>query len=205
MNIASGSASLKGLKKRKRGSEKNNYCAQVLDQYLISDQSLGNFPTPKELASLNVEILRKYCNLGLRAAHILKFAQSVESGKLNLKKFEEVCDSASYEKLYGILKNVKGFGPFASATVLMCIGYYEKVPHDTETIRHLSQIHAIQKCNKRNVGSIIKRIYGKYAPFQCLAYWLELLDYYEKQFGRLSELPVSSYGVVTGSIRSRSK
>lgn len=116
----------KGLK-RKRAIKKS--CVK---------ETLGNFPSPQELASVNLDILKKRCKLGHRAQHVLTLAQNVASGKL--KKFEDFGEFGTKEEIYGKLLKIKGFGPFACANVLMCLGFYHKVPQDTETIRVLQKV-----------------------------------------------------------------
>ncbi|KAL2472293.1 Uncharacterized protein Adt_40429 [Abeliophyllum distichum] len=171
--------------KRKRGCRNNT-------QLIPS----GNFPTPRELVSLNDKTLNQRCNLGYRASNILRLAQQIQNGTLKLSAFEENYDLQSTEELYRKLLSIKGFGPFACANVMMCIGFYQKIPVDTETIKHLKEVHGMKFPTKR---ATTVQIYDKYEPFQCLAYWMERVDYYEKRFGKLSELPPSNYGNVTGS------
>lgn len=96
----------------------------------------GNFPTSRELANLNEDFLKNRCNLGYRAKIILNLAKNVENGRLKLNQIEE----ASYMEVTNKLKKIKGFGPFASANVLMCLGFYQKVPADTETIRLFQKV-----------------------------------------------------------------
>lgn len=105
-------------------------------------QIMGNFPNARELLSLDESyFLVKYSPiLGYRAKHILKLAKDFESGKLTgLEELEEAAEKAFYHEEM-IMKKIKGFGPFACANVLMCIRFYEKVPADSETIRHLQQV-----------------------------------------------------------------
>ncbi|PSR88448.1 DNA-3-methyladenine glycosylase [Actinidia chinensis var. chinensis] len=196
-NTANGSERVKRKRSTKTSNEIKIESTLVEFGGKYSKSHVGDFPTAKELANLSEEFLEKTCNLGYRARCILKFAKSVDSNRLKLQELENM---ASSDKLYKALMKVKGFGPFACSNVLMCMGFYERIPQDSETIRHLSQYHARKNCNKRTSGAIIKDIYGKYAPFQCLAYWFELSEYYESKFGRLSKLPSSSYSIVTGSI-----
>ncbi|KAK9286082.1 hypothetical protein L1049_014462 [Liquidambar formosana] len=162
---------------------------------------IGNFPTPRELASLDENFLAKRCNLGYRASRILKLAQSVVEGRIQLTQLEEVgkiASLASYDKLAEQLKEIDGFGPFTCANVLMCMGFYHVIPTDSETIRHLKQVHA-RKSTIQTVQGDVEKIYGKYAPFQFLAYWSELWHFYEKRFGKLSEIPHSDYKLMTAS------
>ncbi|KAJ0076107.1 hypothetical protein Patl1_35078 [Pistacia atlantica] len=58
-----------------------------------------------------------------------------------------------------------------------------------------------ESCDAKTVHKDVKEIYDKYAPFQCLAFWMELLESYEKKCGKLSELDNSQYHIVTGNIK----
>ncbi|KAJ0254168.1 hypothetical protein HA466_0107090 [Hirschfeldia incana] len=93
----------------------------------------GNFPSAKELASLDKALINKHCKLGYRANWIVKLAKMVDSGTLNLEEMERRDMTA--EQVSEKLTKMSGFGPFARATVLICIGYYHLVPSDTETLR----------------------------------------------------------------------
>ncbi|XP_062176319.1 uncharacterized protein LOC133881409 isoform X2 [Alnus glutinosa] len=162
---------------------------------------VGNFPSPRELANLDESLLRTRCNLGYRASRILKLAQGIVEGRIQLTQLEEACKGASlssYNMLDDQLKGIDGFGPFTCANVLMCMGFYHVIPTDSETIRHLRQVHA-RKSNSQTVQRDVEYIYGKYAPFQFLAYWSELWHFYEKRFGKLSEMPCSDYHLITAS------
>ncbi|KAM7473105.1 hypothetical protein LguiB_020348 [Lonicera macranthoides] len=112
------------------------------------DEKIGNFPSPKELASLDEDALNKQCNLGYRAAHILSFAKKIENGKIKLEKYEQEISS---KKIFDSLMKINGFGPFVCANVLI----------------------------------------------------FELMEYYESKFGKLSELPKSSYSKVTGYLGNK--
>ncbi|KAG2666936.1 hypothetical protein I3760_15G088900 [Carya illinoinensis] len=178
--------------KRKRVTEKlteDKKCAEdCSDSQMLNGKnttSLGNFPSSRELVSLDEYFLKKHCNLGYRAKRILQLAKRVESGKLDLQKFEKESNSVSAQEVYAKLKRVKGFGPFACANLMMCMGFYEMVPMDSETRRHLQQV----------LASIIS------LPSYMWIYneVFDLVEDYEKKFGKLSELPSSSYHIVTST------
>ncbi|KAJ9546288.1 hypothetical protein OSB04_018831 [Centaurea solstitialis] len=177
----------KGLRKRCRNRRRNYF---------------GNFPSAQELALQSKESLETKCNLGYRAATILSLAKDVTNGEINLDdyelEFKEVGDNEGLRLQR--LKRIKGFGDFVACNVLMCIGLYQHIPIDSETIRHMKKIHQREECEKNNVKRVVKEIYDKYAPFQTLAYWLELVEYYEKSLGKLSLLESCDYKKVAGSI-----
>ncbi|KAL8475244.1 hypothetical protein ACS0TY_030850 [Phlomoides rotata] len=193
---------LYGKKNNKKRGRNDEYC-------------LGNFPSPKEIvACLNAKTLNNYCNLGFRASPILELSRNIENGDLNLDDFEtsRIPTAPTYDLatshhklLWNRLLGIKGFGAFTVANVMMCIGFYQYIPIDTETIQHLEQVHGktllgrTKREREVESESIISQIYDKYAPFQCLAYWMERVEYYEKNLGRLSDLPHSRYCNVTST------
>uniref|UniRef100_A0A6N2MDM4 HhH-GPD domain-containing protein n=1 Tax=Salix viminalis TaxID=40686 RepID=A0A6N2MDM4_SALVM len=166
------------------------------------NKMIGNFPSPRELANLDESFLAKRCNLGYRAIRIIKLAQSIVEGRIPLREAEESCangaSSSLYNKLADQFRKIDGFGPFTCANVLMCMGFYHIIPTDSETVRHLKKVHA-KKSTIQTVHRDVEVIYGKYAPFQFLAYWAELWHFYEKRFGKLSEMPPSDYKLITAS------
>ncbi|KAJ3683817.1 hypothetical protein LUZ60_014044 [Juncus effusus] len=164
---------------------------------------IGDFPTAAELANWEATQLAARCKLGYRAQRIVSLAQSVVKGEINIKKLEEIsaCNDGlifnNYDDLYCELLSVNGFGPFTCANVLMCMGFFHKIPVDTETIRHLKSFHK-RKCTSSE-SKEIDAIYGKYAPYQFLAYWYELWDYYEETFGKTGEMSPSDYQLITAT------
>ncbi|KAK9268957.1 hypothetical protein L1049_000723 [Liquidambar formosana] len=118
-----------------------NKCVEANLNLQMSESNapqLGNFPSSKELAALNEEILKNHCKLGFRARSILELARKFERGNLELKKFNKGFDMA-YEKAYEKLRKIKGFGPFACANAKMCTGFYQEVSVDSETLRHMRE------------------------------------------------------------------
>ncbi|TVU37437.1 hypothetical protein EJB05_10751, partial [Eragrostis curvula] len=182
---------------------------RLSDAPLLED-CMGDFPTPEELASLDECFLAKRCNLGYRAKRILMLARSIVEGKVCLQKLEEICKMSvpaaeevsiiqcTYDRLNEELSTISGFGPFTRANVLMCMGFFHTVPADTETMRHLKQIHK-RASTIRSVHEELDKLYGKYAPFQFLAYWFELWGFYDKQFGKISDMDPFDYGLFTAS------
>lgn len=177
-------------------------CYQFPNEGQYFDRT-GNFPSPIELANLSENFLAKRCRLGYRARYILELAQAIVEGKIQLEQLEELSKDASlscYKQLGDQLKQIKGFGPFTRANVLMCLGYYHVIPWDSETVRHLKQVlflyhyvythlrlpsHFVYYKNaldvlmqvhsknttSKTIESDLEEIYGKYEPYQFLAFW----------------------------------
>ncbi|KAK3125904.1 hypothetical protein QOZ80_7BG0611190 [Eleusine coracana subsp. coracana] len=196
-------------------SETGSTCESLdLSEFSLRNSPLkdciGDFPWPEELASLDEDFLAKHCSLGYRARRIVMLARSIVDRNVCLQKLEEICKMSSpatevvstiqgtYERLNKELSAISGFGPFTRANVLMCMGYFHTIPADSETIRHLKQIHK-RASNMSSVHEELDELYGKYAPFQFLAYWFELWCFYDKQFGRIRDMDPSNYRLFTAS------
>lgn len=128
--------------------------AKKSEPYLLFDV-IGNFPSPSELANLDEIFLAQRCKLGYRASRVLKLAQDIMQGRIQLRQLEETGMERSlsnYSKLAEQIKQIHGFGPFTCANLLTCLGFYHVIPADSETIRHLKQVHVFYvtclQCNK---------------------------------------------------------
>lgn len=183
------------------GNPTSHYPSLFEDSKAYCNNIMGDFPSAKEIARFDEKYLAKRCCLGYRAGRILKLAQAVDEGRIQLSKLEEICSEASLtncNKVDVILKEINGFGPFTRGNVLMCMGFYNVVPTDSETIRHLKQVHATATTIGA-VKEVVEKIYGHYEPYQFLACWSELWSFYEGWFGKLSEMSLSDYRLITAS------
>ncbi|CAA7060945.1 unnamed protein product [Microthlaspi erraticum] len=155
-----------------------------------------NFPSAKEIASFKKELISEHCKLGYRDKWIHILANRIERGSLNLQKMES--GEMEAEEIAKKVSNLKGFGLFATATVLMCIGHYHRVTCDTETLRLFGELHGKEKYSKKTLEKQAQSLYHRFSPFQCLAYWFDLIRNYEEKLGKLSELDPCEYIKVSG-------
>ncbi|CAJ1962838.1 unnamed protein product [Sphenostylis stenocarpa] len=175
-------------------------CYQFPDEGEYFDRT-GNFPSPVELANLDESFLAKRCRLGYRAGYIIELAQAIVEGKIQLEQLEELSKDASlscYKQLDDQLKQIKGFGPFTRANVLMCLGYYHVIPWDSETVRHLKQVHS-RNTTSKTIERDLQEIYGKYEPYQFLFFWPGLGYGTSMRFGKMNEMRSSDYKRITAS------
>ncbi|KAG6411765.1 hypothetical protein SASPL_129852 [Salvia splendens] len=130
----------------------------------------GNFPSPNEIASLDFETIKRHCNLGMRVSTILELARDIQNGTLNLDDISPpIIDPP---QIHARLMKIKGFGSFVVANIMMCLGIYQYIPIDTETIKHLEQVHGKKKIKGRKAQQeVVAQIYDEFAPYQCLTYW----------------------------------
>lgn len=156
----------------------------------------GDFPTPGELAAWRPARLKKLCRVGYRADRMIRLARDVRDGRIDLARFED--PSISTDDLHDALLAIHGIGPYAAANVLQAIGRYDRLPVDTETVRHFRQCHDVHG----TLGQITKKAYeyyGSFAPYQFLAYWYELWGDYESRVGPAQQWTDADHSEFTAS------
>lgn len=141
----------------------------------------GDFPTPAELARCSPANLKRLCKVGYRAERIIRLSQDVLTRRLDLRAFEDL--SRTTDELYEALTGIYGVGPYAAHNILQLLGRYDRLPVDSETLRHFRQFHDVHGDLKKVTRSA-ERYYARFAPFQFLAYWFELWGDYESRFGK---------------------
>ena len=51
-----------------------------------------------------------------------------------------------------------GVGPFTAANMLQLLGHFDRVPCDSETIRHLRKVHKLSTCTQANVRELAQQV-----------------------------------------------
>jgi 3-methyladenine DNA glycosylase/8-oxoguanine DNA glycosylase len=136
----------------------------------------GDFPTPHELAAWSPRKLAEVCRVGYRAERIVRLARQVADGRLDLAWFEH--PARSTEELDQALRRLYGIGPYAANNILQLLGRYDRLPVDSELIRHMKQAHGARGSVAR-IAAAARRRYEPFAPYQFLAYWFELWFRYD--------------------------
>jgi 3-methyladenine DNA glycosylase/8-oxoguanine DNA glycosylase len=124
------------------------------------------FPGPEQLAMLDEAALRTTGGLGYRAPYVLKLAQEVASGDLNL---EALCTSdLPTPELRKELLALKGVGAYAAANLLMILGRYDFLPVDSWALKLVSH----EWHGGEPVGAAeVEAAFVDWGAWQGLAYW----------------------------------
>lgn len=142
----------------------------------------GGFPTPRQLAAVSVETLKRRCKVGYRAQRIVGLAKQVVRGQLEPDQFEN--RSCPTREIFDELKRLHGIGPYAAANICQHLGRYDLLAIDSETYRHFRQQHGVATPkDPKKLHPLIESTYERFAPYQFLAYWFELWHAYEKRAG----------------------
>ena len=133
----------------------------------------GSFPGPIDLASEETEKLKNRVSVGYRAERIIRLARDIVEGRIDLSWYEST-DRCS-EELYDSLRGIYGFGDYAASNVLQLLGRYDRLPIDSEVIRHFKTHHP-KYANKptKQIAEAATKFYGRYDPYQFMAYWFDL-------------------------------
>ncbi|KAA8499290.1 DNA-3-methyladenine glycosylase [Porphyridium purpureum] len=135
----------------------------------VNPKGLGVFPSPKQLADVDESDLRLNCRVGYRASSIISLAKAFVAGELDPEWFESP-DTALQDAEQAIL-NLRGFGPYATNTVLsISLGHWDVLPIDSETRR----LWRDKSKGKKVDDAKILAYYEQFRPYRFLAYWFEL-------------------------------
>jgi len=133
---------------------------------LSFDRSRRAFPTPSQLAALDVQRLRLAGRLGYRAPYVLELALAVVSGDLDLETLKTSDEPT--DQLRSRLLQINGVGVYSAANLLAMLGRYEYIPVDSWARKLVShEWHSGEPVRSVEVESAFER-WGKWKG---LAYW----------------------------------
>ncbi len=142
-------------------------CAAACSKTFTRPTSSGAFPfpSPEEIAGYTAGQLKQLMPVGYRAAYLKPLAGLF----INASTFEQVetngCDYTTADKLF---RQLKGFGDYATAHLLILAGYYGEIPVDTVVVAYLKKRHRVRKPN-----SFISRHYRKRGKYKWWGFKLE--------------------------------
>lgn len=126
------------------------------------------FPTPAAIAAAGPGFLRQEIRLGYRSGYMADLATAVAEGQLDLSSLED--PNLPTPDLLRRLRQIKGVGPYAAATLLMILGRYEHLAVDTELIGHVSKKYFGGQSPSE---AEMRAIYAPWGKWQYLAYWFD--------------------------------
>ncbi len=133
------------------------------------DAALKTFPATEKLAGISEKELTANVNLGYRTPYVLELAQRVASGDLDLYGFND--PDLTTDELAKKLQAIKGIGPYATASLLMLLGHYDRIPLDTVYRAFVRERYF----KGRNVqDKKLLSVYDKWGRWKGLAYWFEM-------------------------------
>jgi 3-methyladenine DNA glycosylase/8-oxoguanine DNA glycosylase len=126
------------------------------------------FPTSATIVAAGPDILRRETGLGYRSDYVWQLAAQISEGHLDLAAFEDPTKPS--EVLLRELRQLKGVGNYAAATILMLLGRYEHLAIDSE-LRAFATKKYFQ--DEPPTEAQIREIYAPWGRWQYLAYWFD--------------------------------
>jgi 3-methyladenine DNA glycosylase/8-oxoguanine DNA glycosylase len=126
------------------------------------------FPTAEAIARAGPEFLRQETGLGYRSDYVWELAAAVAEERLDLQTFDD--PALPTESLEPALRQLKGVGPYAAATILMILGRYEHLAIDSEMRAFVSKKYF---AGQRPSDEQIRSVYAPWGQWQYLAYWFD--------------------------------
>jgi len=150
---------------------------QTMNRRLVEQLGGGDFPTPGQFAAMQPRKLQTMCRVGYRAPRLIKLARQICDGTLDLAWFES--EQRQSDELFEALLRIDGVGPYAAGNILQHLGHYDRLPVDSELVRHLKESRGVEG-SLTEVTRRAHEVYDRYAPYQFLAYWFELWHGYRE-------------------------
>jgi 3-methyladenine DNA glycosylase/8-oxoguanine DNA glycosylase len=139
-----------------------------LGQPFLGQDDWRAFPSPTAIAAAGPEFLKQETGLGYRSGYVWELASAVAEGRLDLTTFED--PNLSIDELHRSLRQIKGVGNYAAATILMLLGRYEYLAIDSEMRAFVSKKYF----NGQAASDIqIQETYAPWGRWQYLAYWFD--------------------------------
>lgn len=138
------------------------------------------FPTPRQLARARVSTLRARCRTGYRDRRIVELARLFDSGEIERRRIGD--PAMPDDELWERLLELPGIGPYAAANVMQLMGRYERLPLDSESVRHGKVVLGFTGSDR----GVMKRVARHFEPFgahKFRSYWFELREFYESRKG----------------------
>lgn len=126
------------------------------------------FPTPAAIAAAGPEFLKEETGLGYRSPYVWELAAGIVDGRYDLTVFED--PNRSVVDLLKALRQIKGVGAYAAATILMLLGRYEHLAIDSELRGHVSRKYFE---GQPVTDAQIQAIYETWGRWRYLAYWFD--------------------------------
>jgi N-glycosylase/DNA lyase len=127
------------------------------------------FPGPARLAAEPESFFRDVVRAGYRAPFLRALAHEVASGELDLEALRR--STLPTDELARRLRELRGFGPYATEHLLRLLGRHDHLALDSWTRAKLARLRGHRR---QPTDRALLRWYAPYGPWAGLAMWLEV-------------------------------
>lgn len=133
-----------------------------------ADVGTNAFPTPEAMAAQDERFYREVVRSGYRAPNLLRLAELVAGGDVDLEALAVDRDELPDEEVERRLLALPGIGPYAAAHVMMTLGRNSRLILDSWTRPTYARL-----VGRRSVADrTIERRFRRFGPEAGLAFWL---------------------------------
>jgi N-glycosylase/DNA lyase len=127
------------------------------------------FPTPEAMAERSERFYRDVVRSGYRAPWLRVIARDVAAGRLDLEAWRD--PSQDTDALAARIRELPGFGPYATEHLLRLLGHYDHLALDSWTRAKLARLRGLRRVPSDRT---FLRWYAPYGRYAGLAMWLEV-------------------------------
>jgi 3-methyladenine DNA glycosylase/8-oxoguanine DNA glycosylase len=124
------------------------------------------FPTPQQIARLSLSEFAEVAKIGYRAESLYGLAQAI-CGGLDVESWR----SLSSEALYKNIRAQKGFGDYATSTLLRHLGHFDRIAIDSVCRATYKRVTQRSEAPDKD----IREHYAQFANWQGMVMWLDVI------------------------------
>ncbi len=127
------------------------------------------FPTPQAMAAATDDFYRDVVRSGYRATYLRSIATGVANGSINLEELGDSTTDVRDDEVAARLLALPGFGPYATAHMMMLLGRHSRLILDSWTRPKYAKVKG-----RKTSDAQIERRFRRYGRYAGLAFWLYL-------------------------------
>jgi len=135
------------------------------------------FPTPQQIARMNIAELTAHVGAGYRGAFLHQLATQITQGEVDVEAWDDpMLDS---ERVFENVMALKGFGQYAAASIMRLLGHHDRIGLDSVARETYARLY---NDGEPVPDSVIHYHYAKYGAWQGLVLWMDVMreDYVGK-------------------------
>lgn len=142
----------------------------MVEKLVVAAGRGGTFPSSREVVALGEEGIAR-ARWGYRARALFELARAVADGAVDLEAWE-TWDGSS-DELAATVGALRGFGPYATAQVLMLLGRHDRIGVDSVFRSHVRSTHFAGAARPPSIERMLA-VYDDWGEWRALAYWFEV-------------------------------
>lgn len=147
----------------------------MVGNLIVASGDGGAFPRAEAVAALSERVLRDEVRSGYRAPFLLRFAERVADGALDLSRWEDA--GREDGDVEAAIREEKGFGPYAAETLMRLLGRHARLGLDSWSRKKVAELKFRGRTAK---DARVARFYAPFGRWAGLAFWLDVTrDWHE--------------------------